>query len=59
MCTNPDLIVHYGNQQEYCAGKIAEIFELLGGKVIYFGKPHREVYNACLNPREKNIGDWR
>ena len=59
VCTNPDLIVHYGDQQEYCAGKIAQIFELLGGKVIYFGKPHREVYNACLNPREKTlvIGD--
>ena len=59
VCTNPDLIVHRGGEEEYCAGKIAEIFELLGGKVIYFGKPHREVYNACLNPREKTlvIGD--
>ena len=59
ICTNPDLIVHYGNEQEYCAGKIAEIFENLGGKVIYFGKPHKEVYLSCLSPKQKTlvIGD--
>ena len=27
VCTNPDLIVHRGGEEEYCAGKIAEIFE--------------------------------
>ncbi|MFL2889889.1 MAG: TIGR01459 family HAD-type hydrolase [Pelagibacteraceae bacterium] len=59
VCTNPDLIVHRGNIKEYCAGKIAEIFESLGGKVIYFGKPHKEVYEIILNKGEKNfiIGD--
>ena len=59
VCTNPDLIVHRGKIQEYCAGKIAEIFENLGGKVIYFGKPYREVYLSCLdmNKRILVIGD--
>ena len=33
ICTNPDLTVHRGNKSEYCAGKIASIFEKLGGKV--------------------------
>ncbi len=59
ICTNPDLIVHRGNEEEYCAGKIAELFESLGGKVIYFGKPHKEIYDICLKRSEKTlvIGD--
>ncbi|MAV76796.1 MAG: TIGR01459 family HAD-type hydrolase [Candidatus Marinimicrobia bacterium] len=59
VCTNPDLIVHRGIEEEYCAGKIAEIFESLGGKVIYFGKPHKEVYLSCLDKDQKTlvIGD--
>mgnify|MGYP001345203308 CR=1 FL=1 len=59
VCTNPDLIVHRGGEEEYCAGKIAEIFEKLGGRVIYFGKPHKEVYLSCLKENEKTlvIGD--
>ena len=59
ICTNPDLIVHKGNKEEYCAGKIAEIYNLMGGKVVYFGKPHKEVYDLILKKGEKNliIGD--
>ena len=59
VCTNPDLIVHRGGEEEYCAGKIAEIFENLGGEVIYFGKPHKEVYNSCLMKSQNTlvIGD--
>ena len=47
ICTNPDLIVHRGSQTEYCAGSLALIFEKLGGKVVYFGKPYPEIYNFC------------
>ena len=59
VCTNPDLVVHRGGEEEYCAGKIAEIFENLGGEVIYFGKPHKEVYLSCLKADQKTlvIGD--
>ena len=59
VCTNPDLIVHRGKEEEYCAGKIAEIFENLGGEVIYFGKPYKEVYISCLDYKQKTlvIGD--
>ncbi len=59
VCTNPDLIVHRGREEEYCAGKIAEIFENLGGEVVYFGKPHKEVYLSCLKTDQKTlvIGD--
>ena len=59
VCTNPDLTVHRGNKEEYCAGYIAKIFEELGGKVIYYGKPHKEIYKMCFKPNEKvlAIGD--
>lgn len=59
VCTNPDLIVHKGNETEYCAGKLAEIYSLLGGEVVYFGKPHKRVYDLILKNGEKNliIGD--
>jgi HAD superfamily hydrolase (TIGR01459 family) len=59
ICTNPDLIVHRGDKKEYCAGYIAKIFEELGGKVIYYGKPHKEIYELCFKKNEKvlAIGD--
>jgi len=59
ICTNPDLIVHRGSKKEYCAGTLAEIFKQLGGKVIYFGKPHPEIYKFCFKKGESIlvIGD--
>jgi HAD superfamily hydrolase (TIGR01459 family) len=59
ICTNPDLIVHRGPVTEYCAGSLALIFEKLGGKVIYFGKPYPEIYNFCVKKNETilAIGD--
>ena len=59
VCTNPDLIVHRGGRTEYCAGSLAAIFEELGGKVVYFGKPYPEIYNFCLKKNETvlAIGD--
>ena len=59
ICTNPDLTVHRGNIEEFCAGSVAKVFEELGGKVSYFGKPHPAVYNLCFNKKEKvlAIGD--
>jgi len=59
VCTNPDLVVHRGKEQEYCAGAVAEIFKKIGGEVIYFGKPYPEIYNFCTKQNEKVlvIGD--
>ena len=38
VCTNPDLVVHRGAKQEYCAGTLAEIFKNLGGRSYLFWK---------------------
>ena len=38
---------------------IAKIFEELGGEVIYYGKPYKEIYEMCFKSNEKvlAIGD--
>ncbi len=48
ICANPDLQVERGSQILYCAGALAAAYEKLGGKVIYYGKPHRPVYDQAL-----------
>ena len=59
VCTNPDLIVHRGDREEYCAGSVAKVFEEMNGKVIYYGKPHPEIYKDCIQDGKKVlvIGD--
>ena len=59
ICTNPDLIVHRDKTEEYCAGSVAKIFEEIGGKVIYYGKPYPDIYKSCIKNEEKilAIGD--
>ena len=52
ICTNPDLIVYRGARREYCAGSLAAVFEALGGKVVYFGKPYPEIYKFCIKKNE-------
>tara|TARA_Y100001936_G_scaffold61442_1_gene60478 strand:+ start:60 stop:872 length:813 start_codon:yes stop_codon:yes gene_type:complete len=55
VCTNPDLIVNRGDITEYCAGSIAKVFEELGGKVKYFGKPYPLVYELSINNKNKSV----
>lgn len=53
ICANPDLIVHRGNTVEYCAGSIAKLYEKMGGKVQYFGKPYKHFYEYIFNILKK------
>jgi len=55
ICTNPDLIVDRGDKRELCAGSIALVFQKMGGKVIYFGKPFPEVYNQSIDNKNKRV----
>ena len=47
LCANPDIIVDYGDKRLYCAGALAEAYEAMGGKTMYFGKPHPPVYDLA------------
>ncbi|HEY8254431.1 MAG TPA: TIGR01459 family HAD-type hydrolase [Rhizomicrobium sp.] len=48
LCANPDLVVHRGERLLYCAGTLAANYEKLGGEAIYYGKPHRPIYESAL-----------
>jgi HAD superfamily hydrolase (TIGR01459 family) len=48
ICGNPDKVVLYGDKMALCPGTMAESYQLMGGRVIYRGKPYREAYEACF-----------
>jgi HAD superfamily hydrolase (TIGR01459 family) len=48
ICANPDLVVERGDRLLPCAGALAQVYEGLGGRVIYAGKPHLPVYARAL-----------
>src|SRR3954462_5932381 len=48
ICANPDIVVERGDRLIYCAGAIAELYRELGGKVIFYGKPHRPIYQRAV-----------
>lgn len=47
LCANPDVVVDLGEKRLYCAGALAELYEGLGGEVLYFGKPHAPIYDLA------------
>ncbi len=49
LCANPDLVVDVGDKREMCAGSIASMYEKMGGKVVYFGKPHKHIYQEVYS----------
>jgi HAD superfamily hydrolase (TIGR01459 family) len=63
-CFNPDRVVVRGGVPEACAGALADVYEGLGGRVEWYGKPFHTIYDFSLNlagnpPREAvlAIGD--
>lgn len=47
LCANPDIVVDYGGRRLWCAGALARDYEALGGRTLYFGKPHPPVYDLA------------
>ena len=47
ICSNPDKTVIRGKNFMICAGLLAEYYEKIGGEVIYYGKPHNNIYEFC------------
>jgi HAD superfamily hydrolase (TIGR01459 family) len=48
ICANPDIVVERGDRLIYCAGAVAELYRELGGEVIFYGKPHRTIYERAM-----------
>jgi HAD superfamily hydrolase (TIGR01459 family) len=49
ICANPDIVVERGDRLLTCAGAIAELYRELGGDVIFYGKPHRPIYDRAID----------
>ncbi len=47
-CLNPDRLVVRGGVQEACAGALADIYQMLGGRVTWYGKPFPAIYKHAL-----------
>jgi HAD superfamily hydrolase (TIGR01459 family) len=48
-CLNPDRVVMRGGVLEACAGAIADLYQMLGGRVTWYGKPHETIYRHALH----------
>ena len=56
VCANPDIVVERGDRLIYCAGAIAELYRELGGEVIFYGKPHRPIYERAMQLAAQHRG---
>lgn len=62
LCANPDIVVDRGETREWCAGALASLYAQMGGKSLYFGKPHAPIYDLArrrLRALGRDIPDER
>ena len=48
-CLNPDRVVVRGGIPEACAGALADMYQMLGGRVTWYGKPFPAIYEHALH----------
>jgi HAD superfamily hydrolase (TIGR01459 family) len=48
ICTNPDKVAVIPGGTGIAPGALAVLYEEQGGEVLWIGKPHRPIYDACL-----------
>lgn len=48
ICTNPDKISLIAEERYFGPGRIAEIYQGLGGRIRWIGKPHPEIYRFAM-----------
>lgn len=56
ICANPDKVVHRGTQLIPCAGALGDLYEQIGGKVLYGGKPYAPIYDLALKALADHTG---
>jgi HAD superfamily hydrolase (TIGR01459 family) len=49
LCTNPDRTMLTPTGPAFGSGPIAELYQRLGGRVTWVGKPYAEVFEATLD----------
>ena len=55
-CANPDHMVERDGRLIYCAGALAQLYEDLGGRAIYAGKPHLPIYRLAFETLDQLAG---
>lgn len=48
-CLNPDRVVVHQGRRETCPGALADIYEELGGRTVWYGKPYSAIYDHALS----------
>lgn len=48
ICANPDLAMYLGAGRAFAAGAVAADYAAAGGPVLWFGKPHRPIFDHAL-----------
>jgi HAD superfamily hydrolase (TIGR01459 family) len=49
ICANPDKIIPNQGKLRYCPGYFADIYEKMGGKVTYIGKPGKDIFLQAMS----------
>ncbi|MFE3838627.1 TIGR01459 family HAD-type hydrolase [Pseudogemmobacter sonorensis] len=57
LCANPDIVVDYGDKRLWCAGALARDYETMGGRALYFGKPHPPIYDLARRRMGDSAGE--
>ncbi|KUO54188.1 MAG: haloacid dehalogenase [Alphaproteobacteria bacterium BRH_c36] len=57
VCANPDLVVDVGGRLYLCAGALGDLYEDMGGKVFWAGKPHAVAYDTALDVAQELRGE--
>jgi HAD superfamily hydrolase (TIGR01459 family) len=52
LCTNPDKVMLTASGPCFGAGRIAELYEQLGGSVTWIGKPFADIYRVAIEEIE-------
>lgn len=52
ICSNPDRVAPSGGELVVAPGTVAAMYEAMGCRVLYVGKPHAPIYGACMDALE-------
>ncbi|MCH8321503.1 MAG: TIGR01459 family HAD-type hydrolase [Proteobacteria bacterium] len=57
ICANPDKEAEIDNKRVLCAGTLASLYERMGGKIHWFGKPDEIAYQKCFDIMKLQMKD--
>ncbi|TGW15391.1 TIGR01459 family HAD-type hydrolase [bacterium NHP-B] len=49
VCANPDPYVMLEGEKALCAGTLGRMYETMGGRVLWYGKPYKAFYEMALD----------